>query len=106
MKYQDEMKKLNMAIAQAEKSGLPAISLYKKQLEILQSAHDEFISRAVENGYNLKNNLDILEVEIKQFTAMKQIAQKIGMPTAEFDAQIRAARVRVLGEEVVKAHFD
>ncbi len=106
MDNSEKMKKLNMAIRQAEASGMPILGLCKQQIAILESAHDEFLSEAVSKGYNLDTNLDILEIEIKQFSAMKQIAQKAGLPTEEFDNRIRAARVRVLGEETVKSYFD
>ena len=76
----EEMKKLNMAIRQAESAGLPIIGLCKRQIEILESAHNEFMEQAQQKGYNIDTNLDILEVEIKQFSAMKQIAQKAGLP--------------------------
>ncbi len=106
MDNKEEMKKLNMAIRQAESAGLPIIGLCKRQIEILESAHNEFMEQAQQKGYNIDTSLDILEVEIKQFSAMKQIAQKAGLPVEKYDKRIRDARVRVLGEETVKAYFD
>lgn len=106
MDYKDEMKKLNMAIRQAESSGMPILGFCKRQIEILEKAHSEFLTQAQVEGYNPDTSLDILEVEIKQLSAMKQIAQKAGLPVESYDERIRAARVRVLGEETVKSYFD
>ena len=71
----------------------------------MESAHSEFISKAQSAGYDLDNSVDILEVEVKQFSAMKQVAQKIGMDTKKYDNLIRDARIRVFGEEAVNQVF-
>ena len=105
MNYKEQMHELNIQIEQAEQKGLVPKELYLKQIELLKIAHDEFIQTATKKSYDLNTNLDIMEIEIKQFSAMKQVAQKINLPTKEYDNAIYSVRIRVLGEETVKQHF-
>lgn len=100
MSYKEEMEKINTQILEAEKNGKqPSKMLFIRQIELLEKAHNEFMEIAKKKGYDLSSNLDILEVELKQFTAMKQLAKKIGIPTNKYDNYIRNARIRVYGKE-------
>ncbi len=105
MNYKEEMHKLNIQIEQAEQKGSVPKELYIRQIELLKAAHEEFIQTVIKKGYDLNTNLDIMEIEIKQYSAMKQIAQKINAPIKEYEDAIFSIRVRVLGEETVKQHF-
>ena len=106
MDYSKEMKDIFDQIAAFEKAGKNPAYLYKKQIGILEKAHEDLINNAKAQGYDINSNLHILELEIKQFTAMKQLAAKVNFPTDKYDRMIREARVRVLGEEFVAQHFD
>ena len=79
---------LESQIEAAEKKGESIDSYVKQQIDILKSAHDEFIKTAKEQGYDL-NNQKLGEIEVRQYTAMKQLAQKIGLPVDEYDNRIR-----------------
>ena len=105
MNYKEEMKELNKQVELAEKAGQLPIDLYKRQLEILEYAHEDFIKRAQKAGYNLHSNLEVMEVEIKQISAMKQIAQKAGMDTDNYEKRIEDVRIRVLGESSIEVNF-
>lgn len=105
MSNKEEMQQLNKKIREAEAKGLVPKILYIKQIELLEKAHKEFIKRSIEEGYNLSNNLDILEIELKQFGAMKQIAKKLGISTQKYDNYIKEARIRVLGKEATETFF-
>lgn len=105
MSYKEEMQELNMKIQEAENKGLLPKALYIKQIELLEKAHNEFIERSIAKGYDLSTNLDVLEIELKQFSAMKQIAKKINVPTLKYDNYIKEARIRVLGKEVTETYF-
>ena len=50
-------------------------------------------------------SVDILEVEVKQYSAMKQVAKKIGIDTKKYDNLIKEARIRVFGEDAVREYF-
>ena len=66
MNYKEEMQKLNKQIELEENSGKTPKELYLRQLEILKSAHKDFINKAINKGYDLNTNLDVMEIEIKQ----------------------------------------
>ena len=101
----EKLKLIHKKIVEAESKGNIPLDLYREQLNLLHSAHNEFIKKAQMLGYDLDNNLDILEIEIKQFTAMKQVAAKLGDDTQEYDILIKKARIRVFGEEAVGQYF-
>lgn len=105
MNYKEEMKKLNKQIELAEKAGELPIDLYKRQIEVLEAAHSEFVERAQNAGYDFSSNLEIMEVEIKQFSAMKQVAKKAGIDTIEYDKRIEDTRKRVVGESDIEITF-
>ena len=105
MSYKEKMQNINKKIAEAESKGSVPKSLYIEQIKILESAHDEFINQAKEKGYDLATNLDILEIEIKQYSAMKQIALKIGTSVKEYDKKIKDARIRVYGKDATNEIF-
>lgn len=89
--------------AQAE--GRPIDEYVLQQIKILHEAHDEFISEALANGYSL-DNWKVGEIEVRQYSAMKQLAEKIGQPTDKYDKLIKDVQVRVFGEENYKRFFE
>ena len=106
MDYKREMQELYKQIEEAEKAGKNPAILYKRQIEILEESHKSFIEKARTMGVNLDSDLNALEMEIKHFKAMKQIAQKANFPTEKYDRYMRDARIRVLGEDFVKKYFN
>ena len=104
--YHQNFKLLQEQIEAAQKINKPTESYVKKQIEMLEQAHDEFIQKAVKEGFDVENDTAIGEVELKQYSAMKQLAQKIGVSPEKYDKSIRELRVKMLGEDVVKQHFD
>lgn len=105
MNYKEEMHQLNIAIQNAQKTNQNADHLYKRQLRLLEMAHDEFISTARQKGIEIENNPSVAEVEIQQYSAMKQIAQKLGIPSDKYDNMIHQIHVRLFGEEGAKEYF-
>lgn len=97
--------KLEKKIQIAIKENKPIKNLVEQQIKLLQEAHDEFISTAKAEGYNLRNP-KVGEIEIQQFSAMKALAQKIGLPVEEYDELIKNVKIRVLGEENYKKFFE
>ena len=97
--------RLQKQIEKAELEHRPICNLVKKQIKLLKEAHDEFISAAKAKGYNL-NNSRIAEIEVQQYSSMKQLAKKIGLPVEEYDELIKQVRIRVFGEENYKRFFE
>jgi hypothetical protein len=89
----------------AEKAGQPIKTFVKQQIELLRNSHDEFIKTVQEQGYDLKNPR-VGDIEIQQYTAMKQLAKKIGLPVDEYDMLIKTVRIRIFGEENYKRFFE
>ena len=94
-------KKMEKAIAENK----PIDHYVKKQIQLLQEAHDEFISTAKFKGFDMQSP-QFGEIEIQQFSAMKALAQKIGLPVEEYDELIKNVKIRILGEENYKKFFE
>lgn len=99
--YNKLEKKIQLAIQENK----PIKSLVEQQIKLLQEAHDEFISAAKIKGYNMQSP-QVGEIEIQQFSAMKALAQKIGLPVQEYDELIKNVKIRVFGEENYKRFFE
>jgi hypothetical protein len=96
---------LQKKIELAEKANQPVESYVRQQIELLEAAHDEFISQAQHEGYSLEHPR-VGEIEIQQYNAMKQLAKKIGIPYEKYDELIREVQVRIFGEDITKQYFD
>ena len=98
--------RLQQQVEKAELENKPIQGLVKQQIKLLQEAHDEFISTAKKKGYDIINNPQVGEIEVRQYSAMKQLAQKIGLPVEEYDELIKQVKIRVFGEENYKRFFE
>ena len=96
---------LQKQIEAAEKNGEPIDSYVKQQIALLEDAHAKFLTAATAQGYEL-SNLQLGEIEMQQFSAMRQLAQKIGLPTQEYDDRIREVRIRIFGEANYKRFYE
>ena len=101
----DLFKALQQQVEAAEKAGQPIKTLVKQQIDLLKLSHDEFVKTAKKDGYEL-NNPKLAEIEVNQFSAMRQLAEKIGLPVEEYDKKIKEVRVRVFGEENYKRFYE
>lgn len=97
--------RLQQKIEIAEKQNKPIRSLVEQQIKLLNEVHDEFIAEAKLKGFDV-NSKDVGEIEIRQYSAMKQLAQKVGLPVEEYDEYIKKVRIRVFGEENYKRFFE
>ena len=96
--------RLQQKIEIAEKQNKPIKSLVEQQIKLLNEVHDEFLAEAKIKGYDLSNPA-LGEIEVRQFSAMKALAQKIGLPVEEYDELIKNVKIRVFGEENYKKMF-
>lgn len=97
--------RLQQQIEKAELENKPIQGMVKQQIKLLQQAHDEFVSTAKREGYDMRNP-QVGEIEVRQYSAMKQLAQKIGLPVDEYDNLIKQVKIRVFGEENYKRFFE
>lgn len=95
---------LQRKIEEAQKLNKPIDNYVKQQIDLLKDAHDEFIKTAQAEGFELTNP-KLGELEIQQISAMKQLAQKIGLPVKEYDEKIKAIQIRVFGKENYERFF-
>lgn len=105
MNNQQLFRQLQQQIEAAEKIGKPVVDLVRKQINLLKDTHDVFVKEALEKGYELTNQ-KLGEIEVRQYSAMKQLAQKVGLPVEEYDECIKKIRIRVFGEENYKRFFE
>ena len=97
---------LQQQIEKAELENKPIQGMVRQQIKLLQEAHDEFISTSKNKGYDVIKNPQVGEIEVRQYSAMKQLAQKIGLPVEEYDELIKQVKIRVFGEENYKRFFE
>ena len=96
--------KLEKKIQLALKQNKPIKSLVEQQIKLLQEAHDEFVFAAKSKGYDMQSP-QVGEIEIQQFSAMKALAQKIGLPVDEYDTLIKNVKERIFGADNYKEFF-
>ena len=92
-------------VEEAEAKGESITLLVREQIALLRDSHDEFLKWAKAMGYDLLSPR-VGDIEVAQYSAMKQLAAKIGDPTEEFDEQIKSVRIRVFGEVNYKNFFE
>lgn len=97
--------RLQQRIEKAEIENKPIHGMVRQQIKILEDAHDEFIKNAQKDGYSL-NNPKVGEIEVRQYSAMRELAQKIGLPVDKYDKMIKDVRIRIFGEENYKRFFE
>lgn len=98
-------RELQLQIEKAQLENKPIDNYVKQQIELLKTAHDEFIQEAKQQGYDI-NTPSIADIELQQYYAMKQLAQKIGLPLEEYDALIKNVKIKVLGKENYKRFYE
>lgn len=101
---EQELKLLEEKIKFAEYNGQSIDKYILREIEILQNAIDIFVVQARQRD-NL-DEFDIAEIEIRQYATMRQLAQKIGLSVDEYDAKIKAIKIRLFGEENYKNLFE
>ena len=99
------MHDLLVEIETLEKDNFPIKQQCTEAIACLERAHEMFVQRATNEGYILQD-YRLGEIEIKQYSAMKQMAIKGGLPHEQYDHRIREVRVRLFGEQMVKDNFD
>lgn len=103
--FSQNFKVLQEKIMKAQDENEPIDNYVKEQIDLLQGAHDEFVKKAAREGFDIDTNDMVAETRIKQYSAMKQLAMKIGMPADEYDKAMNDIRTKVLGEEITKKYF-
>ena len=99
------MHDLLVEIETLEKDNFPIKQQCTEAIACLERAHEMFVQRATNEGYSLQD-YRLGEIEIKQYSAMKQMAIKGGLPHEQYNLRIREVRVRLFGEQMVKDNFD
>lgn len=94
----DYFNKLQQRIDKAIAENKPYDHYVKKQIQLLEDAHDEFIATVKKDGLDI-NQPNIGEIEVRQYSAMKALAKKIGLPIQQYDELIKQVQIRILGEE-------
>ena len=104
-KDNNRFNELQKLIEEREAKGESITMLVREQIALLQEAHDDFLKNAVEMGYSLSSP-QIGDIEVAQYAAMKQLAEKIGDPIEEYVEQIKSVRIRIFGEANYKRFFE
>lgn len=100
---EQELQLLDEKIKLAEANGEPINDLVLRQIEILQQTLDLFLNKMEEQGR--LNDVAIATIEIRQYSAMMQLAEKINAPTQKYEDSIKAVKVRIFGEDAYNTFF-
>ena len=92
--YNRLQKKIDKAISENK----PYDKYVRQQIKILEDYHDEFVASAERHGVNM-NKPAIADFEIRQYSLMKALAEKIGLPAEKYDELIKNVKARIFGEE-------
>lgn len=93
----NELAILEKQIKSAEAKGLPIDKYVSRQIEILKSELQIFLDKMAKD--NRLNDVAVVELEIRQYATMRELAKKIGQPFSEYNKKIKAAQCRIVGEE-------
>lgn len=96
---------LEYKIKQAQEHNEPIDNYVLSEIDWLQQQLDMFLEKSKEQGKDIETDFDIAEIEIRQYAAMKQLAQKINYPCDVYDEKIKQIQIRLFGEEGYKQFF-
>ncbi len=94
---EQELELLEHKIKQAQTQGKPINKYVMRQIEILQNAIDVFMKQMIKE--NRLEDVQVAEIEIRQYAMMKELAKKINEPTKKYDDKIKEIRIRLIGED-------
>lgn len=100
---QKELEKLEEQIKQAEKNNQPIDKFVLREIEILQNTIDLFMEQM--KAQDRLDDFNVAEIEIRQYAAMRQLAQKINHPYEIYDEKIKQIQIRIFGEENYENFF-
>lgn len=103
---QKDFKMLQHLIDEAIRDNKPYDCYVKEQIHLLEDSLNQFLENAKEEGYDIIHNPKVGEIEVRQYTAMKQLSMKIGLPIEQYDEKIKQIRIRIFGEENYKRFFE
>jgi len=100
---EEELQILEQKIKQAQADGVAIDKFVLREIEILQNTIDTFLKQMDSAGR--LNDIQVAEIEIRQYAAMRQLAQKIGLPSEKYDDLIKQVKIRIFGEENYENFF-
>lgn len=98
-----ELIELEHKIKQAESQNKPIEQYILREIEILQNTIDTFLREMEKQGR--LNDIAVAEAEITQYSAMRQLAQKINLPAEQYTERIKQVQYRIFGEENWETFF-
>lgn len=96
---------LENKIKQAELNNEPIEEFVLQEVDWLQSQLDLFLQTEKSKGKDINTDIDIAEIVIRQYAAMKQLLEKINRPVDTYDNKIKEIQCRIFGEENYEIFF-
>lgn len=82
-----------------EKSQVNRQSIAKEQIAILKKVQMQLVEEAKKRGVSL-NSYNFLEAMMEQYKGMKQIAERAGLETHQYDEIINKIKYKMFGKNV------
>lgn len=93
----EELLELEQKIKHAKMNGEPIENFVKKQMEILENSIKIFIKKMEKE--NKIFDVEIAEIEIRQYAVIRDLAISINQPYKRFEEKIKEIQSRIVGEE-------
>jgi len=90
---------LDYKIKEAERNNEPIAPYIKKEIVWLENELKNFLQKSEQQGKNIQTDIQIAEIEIRQYAVMKQLAEKAHLPIEKYDEHIKQVQIRIFGEE-------
>lgn len=100
---ENELRTLEQKIKTAQAAGENIDKYVLRQIEILQHSIDGFLEQMEKE--NRLNDVQVAQIEIRQYSVMKELAEKINHPAQKYDELIKKVQCRIFGEENWETFF-
>lgn len=94
----NEIQYLEAKIKEAQENNQPIDQYVLREIKWLQVQLDKYFEYMKQQGRDLETDIDVANIEIRQYATMKSLAQKINYSTEKYDSMIKAVQCRIMGE--------
>ncbi len=94
---EQELELLEREIERAQAQGKSINKYVMRQIEILQNAINVFMKQMKKE--NRLEDVQVAEIEIRQYAMMRELAKRINEPTKKYDDKIKQIRIRLFGDD-------
>jgi hypothetical protein len=99
----EELLMLEGRIKMAKEEGRPFDKYVAREIEILGESLNSFLADMEKE--NKLDEFETIEIQIRQYAAMRELSKKINAPTEKYDKLIKDLQIKVVGAENYENFF-